>query len=344
MPITQPPPTATPEPPPTSTPTPTPGPEAYFPAQDPERPEIIGLQYRGYAGEEDSAFIVVFDEPVFVVQDSGSDPKVELEVQYSGGDSARLELRTQTSLRNPSRTLEFGPLAEEYARVNNGVRVSDAKILSGVNQEPAILGSVALSRHPDAIFLNPDYADDVEDPKLVRCAALAEIDRVSPIVVRSIKSAVIDTLTDAHRSDWLGTLRNKLKQTIRSREGSYSFGELYRMGRFDLLQSHPCSLLWSVDVSHKNAQKRNDWALEGCMPNSFDVIGHYGPEHTADLVELLTRPYLNLDTSDRAVLRLMLGSSGEPYGIENAENRKAFCHTYYPQLYSGVWVPIQAPE
>ena len=168
-PTTQPPPTATQEPTPTSTPTPTPGPEAYFPANDPERPEIIGLHYTGYAGRGDGRFIVVFDEPVFVVRHPGSDPKVVLDVAYpsSGGDE--LELQTVTSLDQPSRTLEFGPVEEEFA-VAIDVEVNNSEILLGVNGQAAIL-SVDLGGHPDEIFLNPDYADEVQDPALVRRAS-----------------------------------------------------------------------------------------------------------------------------------------------------------------------------
>ena len=281
----------------------------------------------------------MFDEPVFVVRHPGSDPRVELEVRYPSSGNDKLKLQTNTSLDRPSRTLEFGPVAEEFA-VAVDVEVNNSEILLGVNGQAAIL-SVDLGGHPDSIFLDPDYADEVQDPALVRCAALAELDRVSPIVVRSIKSVVVARLTDGERSDWLITLRDEWDRSswsYKDGSGQRGFRDLYNESRFDALRSHPCSPLWSEEVSPENAHKRNERALKECMNDQAALIRNYGTEYVADLKELLAMPYQDLDVTERAVLRLMLDAPNRP------EHSRRGCRRYYPQLYSGAWLPLQDPE
>ena len=330
---------ATPTPVPTSTPTPaptripTPTSSGYFPAEDPDRPEIVDLRYSGYAEQPDSRFIVVFDEPVFVVVHIGPDPRVELQVSDASGEREKLQLQTSTSRNRPSRMLEFGPVGEVFT-VAVVVVVNDSEALLGTNGEPADV-SVDLERHPDAIFLDPDYTDEVQDPLLVRCAAVSELNRVSPVVVRSIKRTDSGLLTDRERSEWLVTLK-----------GEEFVGRLISEHdeiRLEVREDQ-CSLLWAAEVSPLNSGRRNEWSFEDCLYDRDDMAKFYGEGYVSDLIDMLTRPYLELEVTDRMVLQLMLNEPN-PYGNSgHARVRRNACRIYYPQLFSGVWVPVQSPE
>ena len=262
--------------------------------------------------------------------DSGLDSSVVLVVEYPSGEYDRLMLQTDTSSDQPSSTLEFGPVKEAFA-VAEEVLVGRPGSLLGVDGQAAVL-PLNLRIHPDTIFLDPGYSAEVQDASLVRCAALAELNRVSPIVTRSIKAAMPGSVSDAERYEWLTTLSRELGRHTVGQFGL--FEDLVASSRYDLLQLHPCSPLWSAKTNVENAQLRNDWALESCAGDRIEVMSRFGPQYREDLVVLLARPYDTLSVTERTGLRWML----ERVGTEDN------CRRYYPQLYGGAWVPLHGPE
>ena len=56
----------------------------------------------------------------------------------------------------------------------------------------------------------------------------------------------------------------------RSVSGIGSFEDLANSARYDVLQFHPCSPLWSAKITHETADKRNEWALDDCLGELSD--------------------------------------------------------------------------
>ena len=165
---------ATPLPPdtpvPSDTPTPSPSIETASRADRPmmdyviherydDYPEVIGLEHKGAPGDSDSRFVVVLDELVHV-EDRKS---VRLRVWGPGGYEGDLELRTLTSSRRPSSTLEFGPVEQRLTRLYSLEGSSHVLDSEGHDLQ---FDSDELRRHPNALFISPDYATDIHDRSL----------------------------------------------------------------------------------------------------------------------------------------------------------------------------------
>ena len=137
---------------------------------------------------------------------------------------------------------------------------------------------------------------------------------VDAIRLRTLEATNPDRLTDDERSAW-----NQFFMNTNS--------ELRSL----------CIAYWSEAVTVENADKRN--ALVGDRPNeciesveqhiqaqsSYDLAGNRGA--WVDAYTLLRRPYLSLTVVERSVLREILYDSWD-------------CQRYYPQLFSGRWIPL----
>ena len=311
---------ATPLPPdtpvPSDTPTPSPSIETASRADRPmmdyviherydDYPEVIGLEHKGAPGDSDSRFVVVLDELVHV-EDRKS---VRLRVWGPGGYEGDLELRTLTSSGRPSSTLEFGPVEQRLTRLYSLEGSSHVLDSEGHDLQ---FDSDELRRHPNALFISPDYATDIHDRSLVRCAAVMEFNDVSPILIRSLRTVDTASLGDTERFEWYTTLINELGSVSVSTDMvEFDFDQ----GNFLRVLRHPCAALWSEVVNAQNADKRN--ARGECRP------------HDPDVSDLLEAPYLSLTATDRLVLKRELGGWDAVY-----------CLIYYPQLYTGLWIPL----
>lgn len=177
-------------------------------------------------------------------------------------------------------------------------------------------------------------ADDSEvSASLENCISAASdfrFSELSGIIIEKIEATDPRTLTDKQRQEW-----------------------------FDLLQSNgagivldACKDLWSEPATAENADKRNEDYYSRCF---YDPYKNMEEEYisdtevlerkawqvaTADILELMERPYTDLTPADRMLLRGYFSHSDEPiyrsigYGVD--EN----CAYYYPQLFYGRWIPF----
>ena len=276
-----------------------------IPGRYDDYPEVIGLEHKGVPGDPDSRFVVVLDELVQV-----EDRRLVILVVL-GPDSSEsiLELRTLTSSSRPTSRLEFGPVEERLSRLY-AMEVG-SNVLDG-DGNPLSFDSDELRRHPNALFVGSDYTPNIQDPSLARCAAVMEFNDVSPILIRSLSSVDTATLGDTERFEWYTTLINELGSTPFNQDRV----ELdFDQGDFLQVMRHPCAVLWSEVVTTENADKRN--ARGECRP------------HDPDVTDLLEASYLDLNATDRLVLKRELG------GWSAVD-----CLVYYPQLYTGLWIPL----
>lgn len=174
-------------------------------------------------------------------------------------------------------------------------------------------------------------ADDSEVSAAQESCVFAALDvGLSGVLVEKIEETDPQTLTDKQRGEW-----------------------------FDLLQSNgagivldACKDFWSEPTTAENADKRNEDYYSSCF---YDPYENMEEEYlsdtevlerkawrvaTADLLELMERPYKDLTPTDRMLLRGYFNQSDEPiyrssgYGVD--EN----CAYYYPQLFYGRWIPF----
>ena len=310
-------PPATPNPPdtpvPSYTPTPTTGlspmfrrfsagqSDYLFPEYEGEYPEAIGVAHVGTAGNPDGRFVIVFDEPVYAERHG----EIRLRVITPDWEEIELSLRTRTSRSRPSHTLEFGPVDENLTRA---YRLENYSYLQDSDGNSVTSGEIGLINHPNSLFVGGDYGTAIQDKLLVRCAGLLEFNRIAPIIVRSLRVIASTAMSDAERFEWLVTLRAELEDAD-SGSDQIRFDDL-------LLWVHPCAPLWAEEVDSSNASKRNDqWSCTSEDP---------------DVSDLLSVPYLDLDTSDRILLKWMLGGWASEA-----------CRYHYPQLYFNLWIPLE---
>ena len=133
---------------------------------------------------------------------------------------------------------------------------------------------------------------------------------MDPIVVWTIAGVDPAVLTDEERAEW---------------RDYFDVG----IGRAFV---PACIDLWSAALDADNADMRNDRYV-ACRERMERFSGSPDEENlrrtagAADVLELLDRPYLSLTPLERQVLRLSLGESGD-------------CVWYYPQLFTGRWIPF----
>ena len=98
-----------------------------------------------------------------------------------------------------------------------------------------------------------------------------------------------------------------------------------------------CVSLWSEEITEENADKRTEQygskanSSEGCVDWVKRRAREGEPERRAawdDVLTLLKCPYLSLTTAERFTLRSQINDSSD-------------CRQYYPQLFSGRWIPLQ---
>ncbi len=314
----------------------------------PEIPEVAEVTFSGTAGEDDSRFIVRFDEPVIVVKGtqngvvekevvkvvevekvvsrdvvkktvyaepsanySGSNPAVMLDVGNLGGSDRHIPIQTETSLDKPSAELSFGPVESEFAVAYQILLRGDAAIVD-TDGNPAVVdfSNMAFVDPEYVVFVNPDYKDDITDPKLVNCVASMEILGYSPIILDTVKSLRSDELTDSERIEW---------RLLFDEEFHYGIDGMMRL---------PCRQLWSEAINSDNQSKRN--RDSHCIFYLSRGTGIH-----SDAIELVNRPYTSLDASDRMQLRVVLNSDAD---------LSSECAMYYPQLFYGRWIPMSANQ
>ena len=314
----------------------------------PEIPEVVEVTLSGTAGEEDSRFTVRFDEPVFVAKGaqgriaetevvkvaevekvvsrdvvkkavyaepsanySGSNPDVLLDVGNLGGSDRHIPIQTETSPDKPSAELSFGPVESEFAVAYQILLVGDTTIVDAEGN-PAVIdfSNVAFVAPEYVVFVNPDYKDDITDPKLVNCVASMEILGYSPIILDTVKNLRSDKLTDSERIEW---------RLLFDEEFHYGIDGMMRL---------PCRQLWSEAINSDNESKRN--RDSHCIFYLSRGTGIH-----SDAIELVNRPYTSLDASDRMQLRLVLNSDAD---------LSSECAMYYPQLFYGRWIPMSANQ
>ncbi len=147
-------------------------------------------------------------------------------------------------------------------------------------------------------------------PTMDDCIREARESGLDAIRINTISNTDPAGLTDAERSDWYEFFRN---------QGSDVRGS--------------CLVLWSAEVTEENADRRNSKYQEGCLDQvERRALGEDYSEEIAiwaDAYALSRRPYLSLTIADRFALRQVLSSISRN------------CRYYYPQLYTGRWIPIR---
>ncbi len=301
-------PSPTPLPAPTVEPSPTPIPaevSLFY-----EIPQVVNVTFSGTAGRSNSRITVHFDEPVVAVQppgsrngDANSSSGIKLVVEYpsGGGSDQYIPLRTKTSIKSPSSSLSFGPVEEEFAFAFRISLKNDTSIID-------VDGNHATISFAPTVFVNPGYSDDIMDNGLTNCIAFMELSGVSPIIVQNAKTVRSGELTDEERIEW---------RILLSSHFTDYFDELLKL---------PCVELWSDAANDANAGKRNDDFRAECTGNRIRNNG--SSLQRADVTELLNRPYTILDVADRVMLRDLTG------------NGRNGCSYFYPQLFYGLWIPI----
>lgn len=274
-----------------------------FNPQDPDRPEVVAVNYAGSIEDGNGVFVLTFDEPVHTRNPNN----IHLAITSSDGETSLLFPMSEISEDSPSLTMEFGPVEDHLLRAQS---VGGTSSIRNAEGNHFVEGPIPIFNHPNAIFVDTDYSSDVNDPSLSRCAALLEFNNIAPIIVRSVLEADSQNMDDGKRSDWVHALRSEL------------YDAQFMADRFVFdrrtLTEHPCTPLWSADAGSGNATKRNmQWACESDDP---DVTG------------LLAMPYTDLEPQDRLLLRTVIEQSG----IQE-------CREYYPQLFFGRWIPLEKP-
>ena len=125
---------------------------------------------------------------------------------------------------------------------------------------------------------------------------------IDQIMLRTITNTDPATLTDSERYDW------------------HQFFD--RTGH-----KTQCNSFWSEPITPANAEKRNDpyshciTEMEQEKPSDIHQI-----YERQEILEMARRPYISLNLLERHVLRDQLPGKS--------------CRNYYPQLYSGRWIPM----
>lgn len=147
---------------------------------------------------------------------------------------------------------------------------------------------------------------------------------------RPITPTMADCIHDAYSSSNIDSIR---ADTIASTDpdtlsDEQRFAWYLFLGQTSSELKHSCVDLWSEQVTSLNAEKRNE-GYSSCVAGVESRIREERVESRAawiDLLALLERPYATLTTAEKAILRSQLDSDE--------------CSAYYPQLFSGRWVPI----
>lgn len=152
-------------------------------------------------------------------------------------------------------------------------------------------------------------------PTLGDCVREAREDSsLDSIRVNTIAMTDPDKLTDAQRFEW--------QEFFRRESGRLRYA---------------CTSLWSEEITEENADKRNEQYQNYCIERPEenlrrDIEGGNNVENwdtavSLDAIALLELPYLSLTITERIALRSVLGQHSS-------------CPRYYPQLFTGRWIPL----
>ncbi len=139
---------------------------------------------------------------------------------------------------------------------------------------------------------------------------------VDSIRLRTVAAIDPSLLTDRERSEWRVSLNNG--------------GDRWGIGH------RPCMSVWSEELNDGNVDRRNE-SSSSCReswagPRDWrDGEGFWKRSRSQYILELLDRPYRSLSELERHILRSGLRGSGS-------------CLRYYPQLFTGRWVPFVVDE
>ncbi len=145
---------------------------------------------------------------------------------------------------------------------------------------------------------------------------------VTPTMADCVYDANSDKNIDSIRADTIA----KTDPNTLSDEQRFAWYQF--LDRNSSRLKHACVALWSEEITPLNAEKRNQ-QYASCVAEVKSSIRQEKIEYRAvwvDLLALLERPYTTLTTVERAVLHSQLDSDD--------------CAAYYPQLFSGRWIPI----
>ena len=158
---------------------------------------------------------------------------------------------------------------------------------------------------------------------------------------RPLVPTIADCIYDAYDEDVSNIDSIRADTISRTDPGELTDGQRFAWYEFfernssGLMRS--CVALWSEEVTEENADKRNEQygsnasGGEGCVDWAKRRVREGGLELRAawdDVLALLEHPYLSLTVAERFSLRSQINDSSD-------------CRRYYPQLFSGRWIPLQ---
>ena len=245
---------------------------------------------------------VSFTKPVFVVGD--------VRLSTSRGDEELVE-RPSRVLGSRFLLFDDAPSRADYndSTTVRGFRLDEPHYaIRGIDGRDAVLDFEPVKWTGFPRPLVPTIADCIYG------AYYEDVSNIDSIRADTISRTDPGELTDAQRFAW------------------YEFFERNSSG---LMRS--CVALWSEEVTEENADKRNEQygsnasGGEGCVDWVKRRVREGGLELRAawdDVLALLERPYLSLTVAERFALRSQINDSSD-------------CRRYYPQLFSGRWIPLQ---
>lgn len=281
----------------------------------------IGDQPIGWSSDEDPSapprvedistdgeyWRVAFTKPVYV------DGDVEL---YTSGGSQELIFRPDRL--SATHVLVFGGapdwlLYDDYVTIRSLRFGENHHSIRGVDGRVAEVAFEPVTWYGFPKSLAPTMTDCVHDAYRLAGNEYSGYDDIDLIRADTIAGTDPSTLTDRERFAWY----------------EYFHNQGYRL-------RHSCIALWSEELTEENAERRNG-DFVGCV--SY-VANRAREELDGDLdsdiawldtLVLLGRPYLSLGATERLVLRSQIEGRSE-------------CRAYYPQLFSGRWVPFFEPN
>ena len=245
---------------------------------------------------------VSFTKPVFVVG--------EVRLSTSRGDEELVE-RPSRALGSRFLLFEDAPSRANYndSTTVRGFRFDEPHYaIRGIDGRNAVLDFEPVKWSGFPTPLVPTMADCIYD------AYDEDMSNIDPIRADTISRTNPSELTDAQRFEWYKFFERNSSRLKRS-----------------------CIALWSEEITEENADKRNEQygskpgGGEGCIDWVQRRAREGELERRAvwdDVLALLERPYPSLTVAERFALRSQINDSSD-------------CRRYYPQLFSGRWIPLQ---
>ena len=254
---------------------------------------------------------VAFTKPVYVNGD------VEL---YTSRGSQELIVKPDRS--SATHVLLFGggpdwPLYDDSVTIESLRFGENHHAIRGVDGRVAEVAFEPVTWYGFPRPLVPTMTDCVHDAYRLAGNEYSGYDDIDLIRADTIAGTDPSTLTDLERFAWFEFFQN----------------QGYRL-------RHSCIAFWSEELTEENAEKRNEDFAEGRRGCVSYVANRAREELDGDLdsdiawldaLTLLGRPYLSLSVTERLILRSQIEGRSE-------------CRAYYPQLFSGRWVPLYAPN